>query len=79
MGGYLGEDWGEGPPKIGGGDGPCIRPPMFRGVVLSDACESTNRIKERCHQGIFLRNRGFSRQEMVIYVIFHISDSKDHS
>jgi len=33
-------------PKIWGGDGPCIRPPIFWEVVLSDARESTNRVKE---------------------------------
>jgi len=32
MGGDLG----------GGGDGPCIRPPIFGEVVSLDACESTN-------------------------------------
>ena len=30
------------PNKFEVGDGPCIRPPIFREVVLSDACESTN-------------------------------------
>ena len=43
-GGDLG-GWGDGPPKFDEGDGPCIPPPIFREAVLSDARESTNRVK----------------------------------
>jgi len=41
MGGDLGR-LGDGPPNFEVGDGPCIGPPIFREVVLSDACESAN-------------------------------------
>ena len=34
------------PPKFEVGDGPCIGPPIFREVVLSDARESKNRVKK---------------------------------
>jgi len=35
MGGDLGGDWGDGPPKIWGGDGSCIRPPnIWRSSVI---------------------------------------------
>jgi len=34
------------------GDGPCIGPPISRKVVLSDARESTNRVKKWSYQGI---------------------------
>ena len=40
---------------------------------MSDARESTNRVKKRCHQAIILQNRGFSREKGVIY---DITDSK---
>ena len=37
----LGGTGGDGPPKnLRWGDGPCIGPPIFREVVLSDARES---------------------------------------
>jgi len=63
-------DWGDGPPKnLRRGDGPCIGPPIFREVVLSDARESTNRIKKWCYQGILFRNSGFSGEEKVVYDI----------
>jgi len=40
-GGDLGGTGGTFPPKCEVGDGPCIGPPIFREVVLSDAREST--------------------------------------
>ena len=46
-GGDLGEDWGTVPQKFVVGDGQCIGPPpIFREVVLSDARESTKRVKK---------------------------------
>jgi len=46
-GGDLGEDWGARSPKIwGGDDAHALVPPIFREVVLSDARESTNRVKK---------------------------------
>jgi len=48
------------PPKIFGGGTPMHwSPPKFREVVLSDACESINRVKKRC----------FSCEERVKYDI----------
>src|SRR6218665_1358060 len=42
MGGDLGGTGGRFPPKFVVGDCPCIRPPIFGEVLLSDVCESTN-------------------------------------
>ena len=64
--------WGDGPKKFEVGDGSCIRPPIFREVVLSDAPESTNRVK-KCHKGILFWNSDCSCEERVIY---DIEDSK---
>jgi len=44
MGGDLG-GWGDGPSKIWGGDGSCIRPPIFGEVVLWDAREKYEGLK----------------------------------
>src|SRR6218665_2489356 len=52
-GGDLGET-GDCPPKFEVGDGPCIGPPIFREVVLSDVRENMNRVKK----GVFLVRKG---------------------
>jgi len=46
MGGDLGGTGGTVPPNLRWGDGPCIGPQIFREVVLSDARESTNRVRK---------------------------------
>ena len=61
-GGDLGGDWGTVSPKFEVGDGPCIGPPIFREVVLSDARESMNRVKK-------VLKRCFSCEERVKYDI----------
>jgi len=75
MGGDLGLDWGDGPPKnLRCGDGPCIRPPIFREVTLSHACESKNRVKKvSCTKEFFSEIVSFSREERAIYVISHLT------
>src|SRR6218665_2198279 len=42
IGGDFGGTGERFPPKFEVEDGPCIRPPIFREVVFSYACESTN-------------------------------------
>ena len=65
------EGTGDGPPKIWGGDGPCIRPPIFREVVLLDAWQSTNWLKKRrCNGGIFCSEIEVFRED--IYAIYRI-------
>src|SRR6218665_1761924 len=49
-GGDLGRDWGTVPPKFDVGKAHALVPPIIREVVLSDACESINRVKN----GVFL-------------------------
>src|SRR6218665_2215924 len=47
---------GDGPPKFEVGGRPMHPSPIFREVVLSDACESTKYYelsKKGCHEGIF--------------------------
>ena len=43
------------------GDGPCIRPPIFLEVVLSDARESTNRVKQDIIKEFF--------SEIVVFLV----------
>ena len=43
---------GRSPKKFEMGDGPCIGPPIFREVVLSDARERMNRVNKWSYQGI---------------------------
>ena len=74
MGGDLDEDWRDGPIKnLRWGTAHASVPPIFWEVVLSDACESTNWLKERCYPGILFRNRGFSREEgaYMLYITFN--------
>jgi len=71
-------DWGRSPKYVGWGNGPCIRPPIFWEVVLSDVRESKNRVKRRCDQGINFLNRGFSREEWVMYDIWHSKDMENN-
>ena len=67
-------NWGDGrsPPKFEVGDGPCIRPPIFRevGLVLSDACESNNGVKKSlnfCSEiEVFLVKKGLD----MVYITF---------
>ena len=44
-------------------------PPIFREVVFVGGMQKHEQSKKRCHQGIIFWNRGFSREEMVIYDI----------
>ena len=69
-GGYLGGTGGTVPQKIWGGEtAHALVPQYFREVVLSNACESTNKVKKWCYQGILFRNSGFSGEEKVVYDI----------
>jgi len=73
MGGYFKGDWGDGPPKIWGGDGPCIRPPIFGEVVLWDARESTKCLKSEmkeffcCEIEAFRQEKGHNIIWLQVY------------
>src|SRR6218665_2644932 len=49
------------PQNLRCGDGPCIGPPIFREVVLSDARESTNRVKNGAIKEFF--------SEIVVFLV----------
>ena len=60
-------DWGDVPPKMWGvGTAHASVPPMFWEVVLSDARESTNRVKSRVKKGVI---KEFFSEIVVIYDI----------
>jgi len=65
-GGNLG-GLGRRPPKFEVGDGPCIRPPIFREVVLSDVRESMERVKKWC----------FSCEERAMHDILESKDPEN--
>ena len=65
MGGDLGE-LGDGPPKIEVGTAHAPPPNILRSSVVGCA-RKYEQSKKTCHQGIIFRNRGFPREEWVIY------------
>jgi len=71
MGGDLGGLGETVPKKFEVGDGLCIRPPIFWEVVLSDARESTNRVKKGVIKVLFFENKCCSREECGSYMTFH--------
>src|SRR6218665_3958475 len=54
----------------GGGDGPCIRPPLVRELMLSDARESTNGVKKGVIKELFFEI-GFFLVKKGSYMTFH--------
>ena len=78
MGGDLRGNWGTVPPKLEGGRPMHPSPQYFEKYSVVGCVRKYELSKIRCHQGIiFFKNRGFFRQERDIYVIYHISHSKD--
>jgi len=49
----LGGTWGRSPKNLTWRGRPCIRPPIFWEVVLSDACEITNWVKKVSSRNLF--------------------------
>jgi len=64
------------PPKIWGGDGPCIGPPIFWEVVLWDERERSNRVKNRCREGILYLNSAFPCEERSCTTFYTIKTQK---
>jgi len=50
---------------------------ILRRIVLSGCARKYEQNKKRCHQGIIFRNRGFCREERVIYDILHNKDMEN--
>jgi len=61
-------DWGDGPPKkLRWGDGSCIRPPNILRSSFVGCARKHEQSEKSCNQWIIFLNRGFSREERVMY------------
>ena len=70
-------DWGDGPPKnLRWGDGPCIGPPIFRQVVLSDARERMSRVKNGLIKEFFSEIVVFLVKEGSYMTFYHSKERK---
>ena len=78
MSGDLGGTWRTVPPKFEVGDDPCIRLPNILRSSVIGCVWKYELSKERCHEGIFCSEieRIFLKKRSI-YVIYHISDSKE--
>jgi len=77
-GGDLEGDWGDGPQKFEvEGTAHALVPPIFWEVVLWDGRERSNRVKNRCRQGILFLNSAFPCEEKDIYDILHNKDTEN--
>src|SRR6218665_3402558 len=70
MGGDLGGTGRRSLKNLRWWDGPCIRPPIFRAIVLSDALQSTNALKRGVKKECFVLKQRYFGKKMVIYVIY---------